>query len=56
MNFFISSMAMASSTEPRVQASSQYLRQMLPQTAGKGLSFFMSFSASAYRPSPAIFM
>ena len=47
MNFFISSMAMASSTEPRVQASSQYLRQMLPQTAGKGLSFLMSLSASA---------
>lgn len=46
MNFLISSMDSGSSTLPRVQASSQYLRQMEPQTAGNGLSFFMSLSAS----------
>jgi hypothetical protein len=46
MNFFTSSMAMASSTVPRVQASSQRRLQMRPQTAGNGFSFLMSASAS----------
>ena len=31
---------------PRVQAASQRRLQILPQTAGKGLSCFMSFRAS----------
>jgi hypothetical protein len=39
MNFLISSIAMGSSKLPRVQASSQTLLHMRPQTAGKGFSF-----------------
>ena len=46
MKFFTSSMATASSTVPRVQASSQRLLQTRPHTAGKGFSFLMSASAS----------
>ena len=46
MNFLMSSMAMGSSISPRVQASSQALLQMRPQTAGNGFSLFMSSSAS----------
>ena len=46
MNFLMSSMAIGSSMLPRVQASSQRLLQMRPQTAGNGFSFLMSSSAS----------
>ena len=46
MNFLMSSMAIGSSMLPRVQASSQRLLQMRPQTAGNGFSYLMSSSAS----------
>ena len=46
-NFLISSMATALSIVPLVQRSSHLLLQMAPQTAGKGLSWRISLTASA---------
>ena len=55
MNRFTSSMATAWSTVPRVQASSQRRLQIRPQTAGKGFSRLMSWSASVNLPWAASF-
>ncbi len=54
INFFTSSMAIAWSIVPLVQASSQRLLQTFPQTAGNGFSFLINANASVYLPCAAI--
>ena len=46
-NFLTASIAIAWSMVPRVQASSQRLLQIRPQTAGKGLFFLIKANASS---------